>query len=281
VRLRISIKDISSMNGQQNIYHTMGLLKIPPVNGRVEQANVIGIPGLWMDFDVKGGNHKNQKLPDSIDECLEFLKTLNHPPSVIVASGGGLHAYWLFDKILYFKNDEERDKIRNLSKNFQQSIILKAAANGWGFDDTSDLARLLRIPGTFNYKNIKNPKNVEIIKINDQKYSIDQFEDLNKGKCPNSNKFDKSLILQGVPKGKRNEFIFRYILYPDIFIHACIFLIGSGANGKSVLVNTLSKLVGIENVALLELNQLSNRFMLSTLKDKLLNTSTLYKQFGN
>ncbi|UCE52500.1 MAG: primase alpha helix C-terminal domain-containing protein, partial [Desulfobacterales bacterium] len=208
--LEKSVKEISSSNGQQNIYHTMGLLKIPPVKGRGEQANVIAIPGLWMDFDVKGGNHKNQNLPGSIDECREFIKTLEHQPSIIVASGGGLHGYWLFDKILYFNNDEERNKVRKLSKIFQQSVNLKAAANGWEFDDTSDLIRLLRIPGTLNYKDRKKPKNVKILNINDRKYSIDQFENLDKGNCPNSNNFDTSLILQGVPKGKRNESIFRY-----------------------------------------------------------------------
>ena len=65
-----------------------------------------------------------------------------------------------------------------------------------------------------------------------------------------------------------------YCLYPRIFIHKCLFLIGSGANGKSLFINILIKVIGIENVAALELHLLSHRFLVGTLKDKLLNVSS-------
>jgi P4 family phage/plasmid primase-like protien len=65
-----------------------------------------------------------------------------------------------------------------------------------------------------------------------------------------------------------------YILLPKIFIHSCLFLLGSGGNGKSVLINTISKLVGRENITALELHQFSDKFLLGTLRNKLLNIST-------
>ena len=65
-----------------------------------------------------------------------------------------------------------------------------------------------------------------------------------------------------------------YCLLPEVFIHKCLFLIGSGANGKSVFINTLIKIIGKENVSALELHQLSNKFLLGNLKDKLLNVSS-------
>lgn len=65
-----------------------------------------------------------------------------------------------------------------------------------------------------------------------------------------------------------------YCLLPEVLIHKCLFLIGGGANGKSVFINTLTKIIGKENVSALELHQLSNKFQLGILKDKLLNVSS-------
>jgi len=65
-----------------------------------------------------------------------------------------------------------------------------------------------------------------------------------------------------------------YCLYPEIFIHEALFLIGSGANGKSVFLNVLTKVIGKENVSALEPQQFSNKFLLGSLKDRLLNVSS-------
>jgi len=65
-----------------------------------------------------------------------------------------------------------------------------------------------------------------------------------------------------------------YCLYPEIFIHEALFLIGSGANGKSVCINIIRKVIGRENVSALEPHQLSKKFLLGSLKDKLLNVSS-------
>jgi putative DNA primase/helicase len=50
-----------------------------------------------------------------------------------------------------------------------------------------------------------------------------------------------------------------YTLLPKIFIHASLFMLGSGGNGKSVLINTISKLVGRDNISALELHQFSDK----------------------
>jgi len=77
------------------------------------------------------------------------------------------------------------------------------------------------------------------------------------------------------PKKKKavQEFL-GYCLYNGIFIHKCLFLIGHGANGKSVLTNVFVSIIGLENVSLLGLHQLGDKFLLGSLKDKLLNVST-------
>ena len=51
-------------------------------------------------------------------------------------------------------------------------------------------------------------------------------------------------------------------------------MVGGGANGKSVYINILTKVIGKENVSALEPHQFSNKFLLGTLKEKLLNVSS-------
>ena len=127
-----------------------------------------------MDFDCSEGSHKEQKLP-SKEEVLSFLKELPLKPSLIVWSGGGLHVYWLFKEPLYFHSETDRHQAKKLSSRFQLTIISIAKSQGWNLDNTSDLVRLLRIPGTHNFK--RDPVPVEILEINDFRYEPDDFDD--------------------------------------------------------------------------------------------------------
>jgi P4 family phage/plasmid primase-like protien len=465
-----------SISKSQNVYHTMGLLNNAPQKGRGSISDVIGLPGVWMDIDCISGSHKKNSLPATTSDAMEFLRSFELPPTVIVSTGNGLHPYWLFDQIRYFENQKDRFEAVKLSELFQNHIIAKGREHGWELDKTSDIVRILRIPGTYNLKNPKEPKAVSVLGEAKNRYAISEIEKvavkLKPHQKPISGNWSKAP--EGVPQGERNTTLFKYAmhllgrgltqaeawplmkiaadkckpplpesetkiilksatkrqashndkpcripsaqlveiikskmalihdganfysyndkglwvqlhdnqiakkmkdelggnatsskiadamklleadvyktpkqlfahselvnllngmldikemkllkhdpkylsrsqvpieydpnakaprflqflaeifadapskaitiqdfagytLFPGIFIHECLFLIGNGANGKSVLVNTLAKLVGEENACSLDLHQLSNRFMIVTLKDKLLNIAT-------
>ena len=133
---------------------------------RGENEDVIAIPGFWIDIDIASEAHKNTELPQSIDEALQLFEMFNWMPSILVHSGYGLHAYWLLDEPWYFTDEEDRLKAKNYSEQFQ-SVIRSVAANkrGWKIDNTSDLARVLRVPGTTNYKIESKPLPVKVIKV--------------------------------------------------------------------------------------------------------------------
>lgn len=95
-----------------------------------------------------------------------------------------------------------------------------------------------------------------------------------KSKCPRFENFLKEIFPDDLGKIETLQEFAGYCLYPKIFIHKCLFLIGAGANGKSVLLNTISSVLGTQNVCAIDLHQLGQRFMLIELKDKLLNVST-------
>lgn len=65
-----------------------------------------------------------------------------------------------------------------------------------------------------------------------------------------------------------------YAFHKSIPKPAIFFLIGSGSNGKSVFINTLTNLIGEENTCSISLNSLSNEYYLLNLFGKMINISS-------
>ena len=64
-----------------------------------------------------------------------------------------------------------------------------------------------------------------------------------------------------------------YVLFPDNCLQKCAVLIGSGANGKSVFLNVLTKIFGSANVSNVEMSSLSQDFQVIQLMNSMLNIS--------
>ena len=95
---------------------------------------------------------KRHNLPPNEQAALSLVGAVGLPPSVIVHTGHGLQAYWLFREPFVIETAGERKALKSLSRSFQQLIRQLAHARGWMLDPTADLCRLLRIPGAFNRK---------------------------------------------------------------------------------------------------------------------------------
>ena len=64
-----------------------------------------------------------------------------------------------------------------------------------------------------------------------------------------------------------------YVLFPDNRLQKCAVLIGSGANGKSVFLNVLTRIFGSQNVSNVEMSSLSQDFQVIQLMNSMLNIS--------
>ncbi len=129
-----------------------------------------GIVGLWFDFDLKSDAHPTAALPATIEDAMKILPE-HLPPTFVVGTGNGAHAWWLFREPLIIESDEDRHEAANLALRWQSLLCLNGAAQGWAFDRLGDLARLLRVPGTQNCKDPTNPKPVEIHIQNNCRYN--------------------------------------------------------------------------------------------------------------
>lgn len=123
---------------------------------RILAEEVAGMPGLWLDIDIEdGAAHKKAGLPRSIAEAEELLWSMGPVPSIVVHSGHGLQAYWLFHELLRFDDEggaELRAEAAAVSERWNRRAIGLAASRGWQMDSCYDLARVMRIPGTVNRK---------------------------------------------------------------------------------------------------------------------------------
>ena len=113
---------------------------------RGDKTTVSYQTALICDVDIKSDAHKDTNLVATFDEaraCLPFT------PSLLVDSGFGLHAYYIFDTPLAITEDNREEINRRIKRLFD---VIRTKANGKKIDGVGDLPRILRTPGTFNYK---------------------------------------------------------------------------------------------------------------------------------
>jgi ligand-binding SRPBCC domain-containing protein len=140
------------MRERENVYFGIGMQGQQPRKGRGDEAGVVALPGLWADIDVLGPNHAATNLPPTLEDAWSIVQAIPFKPTLAVYSGGGLQCYWLFREPMEIVTDKDRSAAKRLSKGFQGLLRSIAARSGWSVDNTSDLCRLLRVPGTYNRK---------------------------------------------------------------------------------------------------------------------------------
>lgn len=67
---------------------------------------------------------------------------------------------------------------------------------------------------------------------------------------------------------------FGYVLLRDVRFHKALFMIGSGANGKSTVIEVLSAMVGEDNTSNLAMHELQDKFRAHFLMNKLVNMAS-------
>lgn len=128
-----------------------------------------------VDIDILGEAHKEKNLVLDFDEAKSLLP---FPPSILINSGYGLQAYYLFDTPIEI-TDDNREECERRNRSLLE--VIRQRANGKKADGVADLARILRTPGTFNYKLGKdNAPLCRVVEVNDCRFTpADLDEKLN------------------------------------------------------------------------------------------------------
>jgi hypothetical protein len=120
---------IKVLGTSANTYYCVALRQegLPSsVRGGIGQVHTVVC--MVADVDVLGSAHKENALPKTEEEAIDFVNSLKLKPSIIVRSGNGVHAIWLLDEPFVIRNENEREQIRELVCMSSQRAARKAGS---------------------------------------------------------------------------------------------------------------------------------------------------------
>ena len=100
------------------------------------------VGAVWIDLD--------SKVPGSSQGLLDGC-------DIVVSTGNGWHGYKLNAKVVTVSNQRDRTTLEARMRQWANHIIL-------GTDNVQNVDRILRVPGTLNWKDPDNPKPVTLLK---------------------------------------------------------------------------------------------------------------------
>ncbi len=159
---------------KENVYVGCGLrgANLGPTE-RGKKADVMAIPGVWLDIDY-GSEHKKPNLPATEEDAMLLVREMGPAPSAIVHSGRGLQAWWLFKEPWIFESEEERTKAETLTKAWCSTLRARAKVHGWDADQVGDITRVMRLPGTWNRKGVA--KKTRLLELAEHRYEPSELD---------------------------------------------------------------------------------------------------------
>lgn len=129
----------------------------PAPGSRGKSDDVTRLSCLWVDFDVKPGACTSLTQAQAIID--DLAAALGTPPAVLIWSGHGVQPLWIIeDDDAVFASNEDRARAATLIKRWRRMVENFSEKRDAGVvDAVFDLARILRIPGTTNYKETPVP----------------------------------------------------------------------------------------------------------------------------
>ena len=148
---------VESLPAQSNTWFSVNPTAGPARvgRGRGGDRGVTRWAALLLDVDVKeGASRTSTKLPSLSDALSGMVGTR---PSQVIYSGHGLQPLWPIEDG-EIDTAEKRDRAYRLSRRFGRLANRVARDFSASLDNVSDLARIVRVPGTTNWKDPANPR---------------------------------------------------------------------------------------------------------------------------
>lgn len=144
---------LAAQGGRLDFYYCMTRQALSKTNKQGKPAAVrkaehaLASRCLWIDIDVKPAEPDKAyaNIGDAYRALFRFCEVSKLPfPNVVVESGGGVHAYWVFDHQLPIGEWQW----------LAEALVAAIKHHSLKCDSgcTTDAARVLRLPGTLNHK---------------------------------------------------------------------------------------------------------------------------------
>lgn len=137
------LSDAAPLVPSHDVYVGVALRREHGAGGK---AGILSTSVMWADLDCGGAaeGHRNAGRHQTKRDALSTLSALPEPPTLVLDSGGGLHAYWELTEALPLATREEQD--------VAEAILRRLAAATKGDPAVCEVARIMRLPGTINHK---------------------------------------------------------------------------------------------------------------------------------
>jgi hypothetical protein len=170
-KLKAACARIEAIKNETNVWYGVCLRREKLTNGQRGSSNdVLVIPGFWFEADVKKGAFASK------DAIMAFVKkSLPLRPTAMVDSGNGFHVYHLFKEPLVIEDADDLVYAAALSKGWAMLVKKLAAEAGASVDSVYDLARVLRVPGTFNIKG-EHKREVDVVMVDGPRCNPSDFD---------------------------------------------------------------------------------------------------------
>lgn len=187
------VRSIDANVAPAGIYSRITTLHSPPGPDRRGGGTLTAsLPALWADVDIAGPGHKHVEcaggercthlrphpyrilpLPPTTRDAISLIEDSPLPlPSLWVHSGGGMYPIWLLTEPVHPDSSGELNMLAGLSADWQRAIWMLARERGWDYGfGVGDLARILRVPGTWNRKT-DTPAPCRVVASNHLTYTI-------------------------------------------------------------------------------------------------------------
>lgn len=155
---------VTAFGAKHDVYFTIHTLRERQVphrdpelraQGRTQvrvNTNTVEAKCFFFDLDIGPDTKKYDTRGEALTALKSFLDQTNLPKPLVTSSGGGFHVYWLLTDPI--PSDEWRDhatRLRQLAMHYG----LKADPSR-----TTDTSSVLRVVGTYNWKDHSNPRPV-------------------------------------------------------------------------------------------------------------------------
>lgn len=141
--------------------------------------NAKSMKSLFLDLDIGESKNGKKKYGDKKQAADAFQKFMVDTGMVelgqpfVVSSGGGFHIYWPFDE------EVPIDQWKPVAENFKR--LCKQEELHIDHNVPADAARVLRVPGTYNFKE-EQPREVKILTVCDKTFSLFALDSFIKSK---------------------------------------------------------------------------------------------------
>lgn len=135
---------IERHNGKTNLYYSVNEPMPDAPDDKLTKKHIKSINAVWLDADPS----RDKPFDDERARLKEFaaqLKNDKNPPTYIIDSGGGIQAFWLFDKPL----DATPDNVT------MAESLSRGLAEQYGTDYVQNVDRIMRVPFTVNIPSAK------------------------------------------------------------------------------------------------------------------------------